>query len=46
MEKQYVYRVSAASTAVRSGIATAEEIQPSIVFSAPPEFQGEAGQWS
>jgi organic hydroperoxide reductase OsmC/OhrA len=46
MEKQYVYRVSAASTAVRSGIATAEEIHPSIAFSAPPEFQGEPGQWT
>jgi organic hydroperoxide reductase OsmC/OhrA len=46
MEKQYVYRVSAASTAVRSGVATAEEIQPSISFSAPPEFQGEAGRWT
>jgi len=38
--------VSAASTAVRSGVATAEKIQPSIAFSAPPEFQGEAGQWT
>ena len=46
MEKQYVYRVTAASTAVRSGITTAEEIEPSIAFSAPPEFQGEAGRWT
>jgi len=46
MEKQYVYRVGATSTAVRSGIATVEEVQPSITFSAPPEFQGEAGQWT
>ena len=46
MEKQYIYRVSAASTAVRSGVATADEIQPSIAFSAPPEFQGEAGRWT
>ena len=46
MEKQYIYRVSAASTAVRNGVASAEEIEPSIVFSAPPEFQGEAGQWT
>ena len=46
MEKQYVYRVTAASTAVLSGFATAEEIQPSIAFSAPPEFQGEAGRWT
>jgi organic hydroperoxide reductase OsmC/OhrA len=46
MEKQYVYRVTAASTAVLSGVATADEIQPSIAFSAPPEFQGEAGRWT
>ena len=46
MEKKYVYCVSAASTAVRNGVASAEGIQPSIVFSAPPEFQGEAGQWT
>ena len=46
MEKKYVYRVTAASTAALSGIATAEDIQPSIAFSAPPEFQGEAGRWT
>lgn len=46
MEKQYVYRVRTASTAARGGITTADEIQPSIVFSAPPEFQGEAGKWT
>ena len=46
MDKQYVYRVSAASTAVLNGIISADEIQPSIVFSAPPEFQGEAVQWT
>ncbi len=46
MEKQYVYRVSAVSAVGLSGVATAEEIQPSIAFSAPPEFQGEAGRWT
>ncbi len=46
MEKQYIYRVSASSTSLRSGIAVAENVQPSIVFSAPPEFQGEAGRWT
>jgi len=46
MEHEYVYRVNASSTRVRSGIAVAEEIQPSIPFSAPPEFQGEAGCWT
>ena len=46
MEKHYLYRVSAASTAVRNGVASAEGVQSSISFSAPPEFQGEAGQWT
>jgi organic hydroperoxide reductase OsmC/OhrA len=46
METQYVYRVSASSTTLRSGVAVAEEIQPSIAFSAPPEFQGEPGRWT
>ncbi|HXP81903.1 MAG TPA: OsmC family protein [Verrucomicrobiae bacterium] len=46
MEKQYVYRVTAASTSFLSGFTTAEEIQPLITFSAPPEFQGEAGRWT
>jgi peroxiredoxin-like protein len=46
MEHQYVYRVSASSTTPRSGIAVADEIQPSIPFSAPPEFQGEPGCWT
>ena len=46
MEKQYVYRVTAASTAVRSGVAIADDVQPSIAFSAPPEFQGETGRWT
>jgi organic hydroperoxide reductase OsmC/OhrA len=46
MEKQYVYRVNVTSTSFLSGFATAEEIQPSIAFSAPPEFQGEAGRWT
>jgi len=46
MEKQYVYRVNATSTALRSGTAAAEDIQPTIAFSAPREFQGEAGCWT
>src|SRR5579872_6975736 len=46
MADQYVYRVTASSTAVRSGIASAENIQPSIGFSAPSEFQGQAGSWT
>lgn len=46
MANQYVYRVTASSTAVRGGIASAENIQPSIGFSAPPEFQGQVGYWT
>jgi organic hydroperoxide reductase OsmC/OhrA len=46
VEKKYIYRVTAASTAAFSGVATAEEIEPSISFSAPPDFQGEAGRWT
>ena len=44
MANRYVYRVAASSTALRGGIASAENIQPSIGFSAPPEFQGQSGQ--
>lgn len=46
MEKQYVYTLNASSTGVRSGIVVAEDIEPSIAFSAPPEFQGQAGKWT
>jgi organic hydroperoxide reductase OsmC/OhrA len=46
MDNQYVYRVTASSTSVRSGIVTAEEIAPSIGFSAPAEFHGQAGTWT
>lgn len=46
MERQYIYRVSGVATTVRSGTLTADEIQPTIAFSAPPEFYGQAGQWT
>jgi len=46
METQYVYTINASSTTARSGIVGADEIQPPIAFSAPPEFQGEAGNWT
>jgi len=46
MENQYIYRVTASSTSLLSGIAMAEEIEPPISFSAPPEFQGESGHWT
>lgn len=46
MENQYAYTVRTSSTTARSGIVGADEIQPPIAFSAPPEFQGEAGNWT
>ncbi|MBZ5644892.1 MAG: OsmC family protein [Acidobacteriia bacterium] len=46
MDKQYTYRVRADAAAVRGGVATSDGIQPAIAFSAPPEFQGEAGRWT
>lgn len=46
MENHYIYRVSASSTTVRSGIVAADEVERQIVFSAPPEFQGEPGNWT
>ena len=46
MNNTHKYRIRATSTAVRSGLATAEGIEPSIAFSAPPEFKGQAGRWT
>ena len=46
MNPTHKYRIRANSTAVRSGLAVAEGIEPSIAFSAPPEFQGQAGHWT
>lgn len=46
MEDHYIYRVNASSTTVRSGIVAADEIELPIAFSAPPEFQGEPGNWT
>lgn len=46
MEKQYLYHLSASSTTLRSGVVVVEEVQPSITFSAPPEFQDEPGRWT
>jgi organic hydroperoxide reductase OsmC/OhrA len=46
MDTTHKYRIRATSTTVRSGLAVAEGIEPSIAFSAPPEFQGQAGHWT
>ena len=46
MENSLNFVSSARWTNGRNGIATGHEVQPSINFSAPPEFQGEAGVWT
>ena len=46
MNATHKYRIGATSTTVRSGMAVAEGIEPSIPFSAPPEFNGRAGNWT
>ena len=46
MENSLKFVSSARWTNGRNGIATGHEVQPSINFSAPPEFQGEAGVWT
>jgi peroxiredoxin-like protein len=46
MDMSYTYKIKAASTMVRSGVVTGEGIEPSIAFSAPPEFRGIAGRWT
>ncbi len=46
MNVTHKYQIRATSTVVRSGLAVAEGIEPSIAFSAPPEFNGQAGHWT
>jgi peroxiredoxin-like protein len=46
MDTTHKYRIGATSTTVRSGLAVAEGIELSIPFSAPPEFNGQAGHWT
>lgn len=46
MEDRHEYRVKAVATIVRSGVVMADGIQPALVFSAPPEFHGQAGLWT
>ncbi len=40
------YYTSAVWTEQRKGVVTADGIDAHIAFSAPPEFQGEAGTWT
>lgn len=46
MDTPRSYTVRASSTVVRSGIITADEIAPSIAFSAPEDFGGFPGHWT
>lgn len=46
MEEQYTFRVNAACTSLRNGVASVEGIESPIAFSAPAEFQGESGRWT
>jgi peroxiredoxin-like protein len=46
MEHLYSYHVSGIATAALGGTVSAEEIQPAITFSAPPEFCGQTGLWT
>jgi peroxiredoxin-like protein len=46
MEGMHKYQVRAKSTRVRSGVVASDEIPSPIIFSAPPEFGGEARVWT
>ncbi|HUJ30283.1 MAG TPA: OsmC family protein [Candidatus Acidoferrum sp.] len=46
MGTHHEYRVKALCSGPRKGAIHAEAILPSITFSAPPEFLGEAGHWT
>jgi peroxiredoxin-like protein len=46
MSQIYTYRTEARWTGGRSGEIRAEGVEPELLFSAPPEFQGETGKWT
>ncbi|HWP84666.1 MAG TPA: OsmC family protein [Terriglobia bacterium] len=46
MEGNYVFRANARWTGARNGTVEAASQAPPVDFSAPPEFQGEAGKWT
>ena len=46
MDNSLIFVSSARWTNGRNGVATGHDVQPPINFSAPPEFQGEAGVWT
>jgi peroxiredoxin-like protein len=46
MNATHKYRIRGTSTTLRSGLAVAEGIEPTIAFSVPLEFKGHAGHWT
>jgi len=46
MNTNLSFTSSARSTGGRKGVAEGQGVEPPIQFSAPPEFQGEAGMWT
>lgn len=46
MDGTHKYKIRTTSSTVRSGLVFIEGIEPSIEFSAPPEFKGKAGYWT
>ncbi len=46
MNTSFTFTSSARSTGGKKGVAEGHGVRPSIPFSAPPEFQGEAGIWT
>ena len=46
MNTSFTFVSSARSISGRKGIAESHGVEPAIPFSAPPEFQGEAGIWT
>ena len=46
MNTQIVCRVSARWDSGRNGVVTVPGIEPTIRFSSPPEFRGQAGLWT
>jgi len=46
MNTSYSFTSSARWTGSRHGIVEGHQVKPPISFSAPPEFQGEAGIWT
>ena len=46
MENSYRYETTANWIGARKGIVHDGSVFPPVAFSAPPEFQGEAGGWT